>query len=231
MTLRHAIEDLLADLGSGADPRQVLAEHGFDDLPVEAFSSALVHFAESAPMDVADALAPLVTRLSPIPFAQGDLPPDEAADALADGGDVFDLLAELEAVAVGYDADPSDLDVGHVQGEEPDHGLDDGDGFDGGDTPTDDHGFDDGDHTFGAGETEAEATLHAGAAPSDFDDVFDELEEVTSEVGADDLAGLVEPTDHHEVDADDLHDLLPSEADEPGVDDDTDPGDLDFDLG
>ncbi len=104
MTIRDAINEMLAGLELGTDPAEVLAEHGFEDLSPDAVSSAMVHFAEQAPLATADALAPIVTRVSPVPFEDGDLAPAPEADAILDsGGDVFSLLSE-----VGLDtADPS----------------------------------------------------------------------------------------------------------------------------
>lgn len=116
MTIRDAIEDMLANLDLGSDPAEVLADHGFEDVPAEVFSSALQHFAELAPMEIADALAPMVTRLSAVPFEDGDLP--EASDVeaiLADGGNVFELFEGLsvssgDLSAALDDDDPRDLD-------------------------------------------------------------------------------------------------------------------------
>ncbi len=100
MTIRDAINEI----GLGADPAEALADHGFGDLSPDALSSALVHFVERAPMEMADALAPIVTRISPVPFAEGDLPPVPEADAIIDsGGDALALLNEVGLA----DPDPS----------------------------------------------------------------------------------------------------------------------------
>ncbi len=92
------------EIGLGADPAEALADHGFGDLSPDALSSALVHFVERAPMEMADALAPIVTRVSPVPFTEGDLPPVPEADAIIDsGGDALALLNEVGLA----DPDPS----------------------------------------------------------------------------------------------------------------------------
>lgn len=216
MTLRDAITDLLAGRGTDVDPRQILAEYGLDDLPAESFSSALIHFAEQAPLELADALAPIVTRLSSVPFADGDLPPDEGAEAvLADGGDVFDLLAELDPSVlneVGY-ADPSELDAHPETSPEPADQAE----------PTHAGDPDDHDDTFGSGhDDEADPDPFADDQDHDLDDdldpVFHGLEPAADETAVDPVSS---------VDADDLGGLLP-EPHQPDLDDD--PSDLDFDL-
>jgi hypothetical protein len=113
VTLRDAIDAVLGDLGT--DPATVLDQHGFGDLPPDTLSSALVHFAERAPIDVADALAPTVTRLSPVPFELDDLHPSDADGVLDDGGDVFNLLSQVSLGDVHHagDADPSGFDHDH----------------------------------------------------------------------------------------------------------------------
>ena len=88
--------DALQQVAQGADPASVLAEHGLEDVSPEAFSSALLHFADTAPIETADLFAPINARLSPVPFEDGDLPDFNGADAiLAGGGDVFDLLDQV----------------------------------------------------------------------------------------------------------------------------------------
>ena len=92
MTLRDAINGI----GQGKSPADELADHGFGDLSPDALSSALVHFVERAPMEMADALAPIVTRVSPVPFNEGDLAPAPEADAIIEsGGDALALLNEV----------------------------------------------------------------------------------------------------------------------------------------
>jgi len=98
--------DALQQVAQGADPATVLADLGLEDVSPDALSSALRHFAETAPIEVADALAPFLARTSPVPFEVGDLEPLPEADAiLAGGGDITDLLAEI-----GLN-DPASIDV------------------------------------------------------------------------------------------------------------------------
>ncbi|MEZ5407564.1 MAG: hypothetical protein R2761_06030 [Acidimicrobiales bacterium] len=120
MSFREMIDAMLSAHGAGIDPATVLEQHGMGDLPPDALSSALLHFAERAPLDVADTLAPVVTRFSPVPFEPDDLPAspmDHAIDQVIDqGGDVFAVLAEVDLSTPpdlgGHlgDGDPGDFD-------------------------------------------------------------------------------------------------------------------------
>ncbi|MEM8924554.1 MAG: hypothetical protein AAGD35_13715 [Actinomycetota bacterium] len=111
MTIREALEDLMA--GRGVDPAAVLDGYGFGDLPTDSLATALGHFADTAPIEVADALAPIVTRLSEVPFAEGDLPFSAEVDGLlGDGSGLLDALADLELPGLAEGSvDPSDFDV------------------------------------------------------------------------------------------------------------------------
>ena len=115
------IDAMLSARGAGIDPADVLEQHGMGDLPADAFSSALLHFAERAPLDVADALAPVVTRFSPVPFGPDDLDPSPVDRVIDDGGDVFAALS-------GVDLEPADVLANHLGDDPGDHGLDDSDG-------------------------------------------------------------------------------------------------------
>lgn len=110
MTLREALDELLAGDSGSRDPAAVLAEHGLDGIPAETLSSALAHFAERSPLHLADLLAPIVTRLSAVPVDEAD---DDALDvALAEGGGLLDLLDHLDSTELGLDGDdPTDFDA------------------------------------------------------------------------------------------------------------------------
>ncbi|MCP3992732.1 MAG: hypothetical protein GY724_26935 [Actinomycetia bacterium] len=224
MSIRDALEDLLAGRGHDVDPTAVLSEHGFDDLPAEALSSALLHFSERASLEVADSLSPFVTRLSDVPFEEGDLTPHPGADAiLADGGSVFDLLNQIELADETYDADPSQLDIDH----DLDRTVDD-DAADAADDDTDhDLGVDD-DHTFGAGDDspDPDAELDDDDTNAVFDEIIDDLGAIEStEANSSTIDDL---DDHTGVHVDDLDKLLSSVDPDSSIDDDGDP--LDFDL-
>jgi len=60
MTLRGVIQGLLR--GSD-DAEAMLADDGYGDLPPEMFGQALSSYADTAPMDEADALSPVLTTL------------------------------------------------------------------------------------------------------------------------------------------------------------------------
>ena len=216
MTIRDAIQDLLAGLGHDADPGEVLGQHGFDALPAEALSSALLHFAERAPMAIADVLAPVVTRISGVPFAEGDLPPSGEIDAiLADGGNVFDLLTEIDVAELTYDnTDPSELDL-------VDH-LDDVTTADGSDPSPESADY--GEDSFGTGDDSVEHDLDD--VGSEFDDVFDQLEDVASQQPTE---VHERPNDTSEPAADELQELATTaDLDDNPLDDGDDP--LEFDL-
>ncbi len=112
VSFREMIDAMLSAHGAGIDPATVLEQHGMGDLPPDALSSALLHFSERAPLDVADALAPVVTRFSPVPFGPDDLPPSPVDDVIDQGGDVLDVLSEVDLTA------PPDLD-GHLGDHDP----------------------------------------------------------------------------------------------------------------
>jgi hypothetical protein len=75
--LREVLTDLVGDAGARLDGAGAyLAEHGHADLPPELVAEAVVNFADTAPPEVAEQLAPFVTA-----HTAGD-----------EGGDWFDLL-------------------------------------------------------------------------------------------------------------------------------------------
>ena len=192
MTIRDAIDAALSALDLDGDPAAVLADHGFGDLPPEAFSSALLHFAESAPLEVADSLSPIVARISPVPFEPDDLTPSHADTVLADGGDVYSLLTEVgltDPIHLG-DADPSGFD--------DDHAID-----------HDDRAF--GDHAFDTGAPDDLPTDHAMAGDDHYaeGDYPDDLHHV-----GDTLAGPadLQPAADHTGDQPADDGLLPFDA-------------------
>ena len=81
MTLRGVIQGLLR--GSD-DAEAMLADEGYGDLPAEMFGQALSSYADTAPMDEADALSPVLTSI--------------------DAGDASDVFAVLEEQPPALDA-------------------------------------------------------------------------------------------------------------------------------
>lgn len=73
MTLRAVIQGLMH---GSADAEATLADEGYGDLPAEIFGQALSSYADTAPMDEADALSPVLTTL--------------------DAGDASDVFAVLQ---------------------------------------------------------------------------------------------------------------------------------------
>lgn len=60
--LRELLTDLVGDAGAHpGGPAAYLAEHGHTDLPPELVAEAVVNFADTAPPEVAEQLAPFVT--------------------------------------------------------------------------------------------------------------------------------------------------------------------------
>jgi hypothetical protein len=121
--LRELLADLVGDAGARAGgPEAYLAEHGHPDLPADLVAQAIVSFADTAPPEVAERLAPFVT----------------AHTAGHEGADWFDLLTSAPAELA---ADPDELDGGTDPwpadfGADPGPGLDFGAGFDGAVDPT-----------------------------------------------------------------------------------------------
>lgn len=99
VTLRRAIRDLLTGGGDAT---------GLGDVPADEVAQALTSYADTASLAEADALAPIVTRASHVPF-------DEDVDGDL-GAPLLDVHADLAAL------DPVDVD--------PDGGIDPGQGID-----------------------------------------------------------------------------------------------------
>ncbi len=126
MTIRDAIDQLLTGETTGPgttpDPARVMAENGYEDVPSELFGTALVHFSDTAPLGQADALAPVVTRLSPIPFEGADLAPlgeVDITDSALEGSDPYALFASAAPTLTELDDPDFDDDLA-VEAEEID---------------------------------------------------------------------------------------------------------------
>src|SRR5690606_39935565 len=73
MSAARPLRDVFDELASGgaaatgpADLRQVMAASGYDDLPDALLAEAIVNYADSAPLPVAEQLAPFVQAHSPV---------------------------------------------------------------------------------------------------------------------------------------------------------------------
>lgn len=114
--LRDLLADLVGDASArqayGADPAGYLAAHGHPGLPEHLVAEAVVSYADTAPVEVAQALAPYVSAHGPVPDPEAH-------------GDWFDLLTtadladddpfgERPAAAGAPDewTDPAELDFG-----------------------------------------------------------------------------------------------------------------------
>ena len=114
--LRDLLADLVGDVRArqayGDDPSGYLAANGHPDLPSALVSEAVVAYADTAPVEVAQALAPYVAAHGPVPD------PDAQADwfdlltsAEPVGADTFG--EHLDAAAPSGDwSDPAELDFG-----------------------------------------------------------------------------------------------------------------------
>ena len=224
MTIRDAIESWLAGAGEGLTPADALAEHGLGDLPAEAFSSALLSYAEQAPLDVADALAPIVTRVSPVPFELDDLDALPGSDLDLDPeADVFQLIEQADLTSV---LDEAEIDLDRFDSLDDDlEELADGAVAEG--RAALDDAADDLDETFGIGTDDvtdqvdqlADEVTELGL---DTDDALDTVEDFTGE----DAGGLV--GDLIDQASDGLGEAAASFTDD--LDDLDDPADLDFDA-
>jgi hypothetical protein len=139
--LRDVFADLVTDedvrRAHAADPDGFLQAHGHTELPGQLVTEAIVNYADTAPAEVAEHLAPFVMAHSPVPVDDGgtvtDADPidglqllatapaeqylDELADHSPDAPDGAELAghqhgADLAAADAGTH-DPFDLDFGH----------------------------------------------------------------------------------------------------------------------
>ena len=126
------LRDVFAELSAagrpapgGADPAQVLAEHGHGGLPEGLLAEAIVSYADTAPVEVAEHLAPFVVAHSPVPVGPGDL-----ADPGSPADDAPSVLHGLTLLADAPHPFPDDVDPAALDGhvvhriEGPAHHLD-----------------------------------------------------------------------------------------------------------
>ena len=113
------LEDLVGDDGSGAPDaapdsdagRAALDTAGHGDLAPELMGEALVHYADAASLEVADALSPIVIAASAVPFDPELDPTPTPADAAAGGGFASDEEERREVdEEIDEDLDPDSFD-------------------------------------------------------------------------------------------------------------------------
>src|SRR5215218_5765290 len=104
--LRDVFTDLVGHDGSPADAAEVLRASGHADLPDGLVAEAVVNFADTAPLAVAEHLAPFVMAHSPVPQRAPEL--DADVDADVDGDlDAPSWLAALTSAPVPDGLDPA----------------------------------------------------------------------------------------------------------------------------
>lgn len=109
MSAARPLRDVFDELASGgaaatgpADLRQVMAASGYDDLPDALLAEAIVNYADSAPLPVAEQLAPFVQAHSPV---SGDAVPEEWADPER-GLRLLEAVSPLEPAGEALGAEP-----------------------------------------------------------------------------------------------------------------------------
>lgn len=204
------LRDVFADLASdeaarqahAADPEGFLASYGHPDLPGDLVGEAIASYADTAPPELAEHLAPLVAAYSPVPELDADLDGAAGLDLLATapaedlpdpGDDPGDGIPDPSAGATEGSLDGQhDTDLDH------DADLDFGAGVDSFWVDT----LDDLDGTDGSHDVDPTATETAGGpevVPADdpADDLAD-LHEAAADFAADHAASL----DHDGTDTD-----------------------------
>jgi hypothetical protein len=201
--LRDVFADLVGDPSAADDPAALLRDQGHPGLPDHLVAEAVVSYADTAPVEVAEHLAPYVTAHSAVgaDAAPGDEPPASWLDLLGTAPDVAGP-ADIDDLAPepGESGDAASLHAG------PDLDLDFGTGA--GPVPVVETDADD------AGPDDAGPDAHGG-------DVDDELGEGSAADPADphdgDAAGWMDAGQTGDDPSDGPSDG-PSDADEPDSD-------------
>jgi hypothetical protein len=107
--LRDVFSELAAS-GPGAGADAVLAAHGHGELPEGLVAEAVVSYADTAPVEVAEHLAPFVMAHSPVYPAVTD--PGSWLDVLTTAPEALDAEPEVALPEAVLDVDPADLDFG-----------------------------------------------------------------------------------------------------------------------
>jgi hypothetical protein len=220
--LRDLFADLVSDESArqahAADPEGFLEAHGHAALPADLVDEAIVNFADTAPPDVAEHLAPFVMAHSPVPFDEDSLPGD-AHDVAG-----LDLLATAPTDALDLAVDPDAGDgqaVHHATGDDlAGHDLV-GHDLVGHDLA----GHDLAGHDLAADDLGGHDLVHAGdglADPFDLDfghgDFADAAEAI--HIGQPDVDGtteLAQDESVHDLPVEHAPDLAAGALDEPGI--------------
>jgi len=139
MDSARPLRDVFADLTGGGtaagDPEALLRDQGHPGLPDHLVAEAVVNYAETAPVEVAEHLAPYVTAHSAVGAGEplggetpGDEPPAGWLDLLGTapaGPGLADEPADLDYLAPS----PDELDEAADLGPDPGFGLDFGADF------------------------------------------------------------------------------------------------------
>lgn len=109
MTLRRLLHSLAADESARAevisDPGAVLARAGFDAIDDDLLGTALVHHADTAPVDELDALVPLLERFAPVDGVVREI--DTAPDTPYEPSGEVDPTSGIDEFAARAEADPT----------------------------------------------------------------------------------------------------------------------------
>ncbi len=239
VSLRTAIRDML--LGTDAD--------GLVGVPADDVAQALTSYADTATLAEADALAPIVTRASHVPFdeavdgAIGEPLDDVHAELVALGPiDTFDTVDTVDDVdpAAGFDevssvkddltddrtADPADVEVPDVDPADAEAGKGEADGA----FRLDDDAADDA-AAFGTGDRTAAREASASETPVAHDDgiePFDAFAGVDNNLGMEFDAINDAPFSNEAFESDVVEPDEFSDADDGALDDSF--GDVDFDV-
>jgi hypothetical protein len=117
--LHELLTDLVGDAGPAqGDPQEYLSANGHPDLPPELVAEAVVSYADTAPVEVAEQLAPYVTAHSAVPAGE-----EQSADW-------FDLLTTAPTGELEADPGLDDLSSSDSEGPDPDTDADPGPEFD-----------------------------------------------------------------------------------------------------
>lgn len=113
MTEARPLREVFADLAGNqsADPGELLAAHGHADLPEELVAEAVVSYADTAPAEVAEHLAPYVMSHSAVPTEEPTDTPWFELLGTAPEPTLSDLDSPQETVELDEDPGPG-LDFG-----------------------------------------------------------------------------------------------------------------------
>lgn len=118
------LREVFAQLSAGAaapatagDAAELLAAHGHPGLPPDLVAEAIINYADAAPLEVAEHLAPFVTAHGPVPLVGPQDGPDGGPSVDADPGlEAFRLLATAPAPSEAEASEHLWTGAGHEPG-------------------------------------------------------------------------------------------------------------------